>query len=97
MIDITYPTVPAHDLDQLVRLVHPDPHSILGARPTPLGVMVRAYRPEAATVELLLESESPRPLIQSHPLGLFELLVADKFQTFPYLLRVTYPGGNQFT
>src|SRR5256714_614060 len=97
MAEIVYPTVPAQELELLFTLTHPDPHSILGAHPTPLGVMVRAFRPEAASVEVIVEGEAPRQMTKAHAHGLFELLLADKAQTFAYLLRVTYPNGSDFT
>src|SRR5205085_2121896 len=95
--EIAYPTVPAQALEHLFSLTHPDPHSILGAHPTPLGVMVRAYRPEAASVEVIVEGEAPRLMTKAHALGLFELLLADKPHTFPYQLRIVYPNGQDFT
>ncbi|HEX8070713.1 MAG TPA: 1,4-alpha-glucan branching protein GlgB [Pyrinomonadaceae bacterium] len=94
MLEIVYPTVPAQELERLLTLTHPDPHAWLGAHPTPLGVIVRAYRPEAAAVEIIVEGEGPRLLEQTHPRGLFELLLADKAQTFPYRLRVVYHAGE---
>ncbi|MGI8997275.1 MAG: GlgB N-terminal domain-containing protein, partial [Pyrinomonadaceae bacterium] len=74
MAEITYPTVRAQDLEQLLKLVHPDPHSALGAHPTPLGVIVRTYKPDARAVEVIVEGELPRSMMISHPAGLFELL-----------------------
>ncbi|HEY0081627.1 MAG TPA: hypothetical protein VGB61_02460, partial [Pyrinomonadaceae bacterium] len=97
MPEINQPTVAAEELGRLFSYVHHDPHSVLGAHPTPRGIIVRAYRPEATSVELLFADETPRPFTRTHQAGLFELLVADKAQTFPYRLRVTYPDGNVFT
>jgi len=97
MAEITYPTVRAQDLEQLLKLVHPDPHSALGAHPTPLGVIVRTYKPDARAVEVIVEGELPRSMMISHPAGLFELLLEDKLQTFAYRLRISYPDGNEFT
>ena len=97
MVEIIHPTIPGQELELLFALAHPDPHSLLGAHPTPLGVLVRAYRPEAASVEVIVEGEAPRPMVKAHERGLFELLLADKSQTFPYHLRVSYPNGNTFT
>ncbi|HEX8178766.1 MAG TPA: 1,4-alpha-glucan branching protein GlgB [Pyrinomonadaceae bacterium] len=97
MTEIVYPTVPAQELERLFTLTHADPHALLGAHPTPLGVMVRAYRPEAQTIEVIVAGEAPRPMLPAHPRGLFELLLADKAQTFPYHLRVAYANGNTFT
>jgi len=97
MSEINQPTVSAEELGRLFAYVHHDPHSLLGAHPTPRGIIVRAYRPEAASVELLIAGETPRPLARTHPAGLFEILVADKTETFPYRLRVAYPDGNVYT
>ena len=94
---VNFPTVTAEELERLFKLVHHSPHSILGARPTPLGVLVRALRPEAARVELLVEGGEPREMLRSHAAGLFELLVEDRSQTFPYELRTHYPFGGAVT
>ncbi|HEY6189965.1 MAG TPA: 1,4-alpha-glucan branching protein GlgB [Pyrinomonadaceae bacterium] len=95
--EISYPTVPAHELNRLLRFTHPDPHSVLGAHPGAEGVMVRAYRPDAEKVELLIGRQGARPMIKSHSAGLFELLVADQREVFPYKLRVYYGDGKVFT
>ena len=91
------PAVPLRELERLFQLTHPDPHALLGAHPAQAGVVVRAYRPDAARVELLIDGEAERPMVRSHPAGLFELLVADRSQTFPYRLRVSYPNGSVYT
>jgi len=89
--------VPAAQLELLFSYVHPDPHQILGAHPTPQGVIVRAYRPEAISVEMIVDGEAPRIMNRTHQAGLFELLAGDKTQTFPYRLRFTYEDGNVYT
>ncbi|MGB8508094.1 MAG: 1,4-alpha-glucan branching protein GlgB [Pyrinomonadaceae bacterium] len=91
------PTLPAHELERLLSLATHDPHAALGAHPTPQGVIVRAFRPDAQRVELLIEDDAPREMFRTHSAGLFEFLVADRTGTFPYSLRVTYPDGNTFT
>jgi 1,4-alpha-glucan branching enzyme len=97
MAEIKYPAVPAGQLELLFSYVHPDPHQILGAHPTAQGIVVRAYRPEAISVELLVDGEAPRPMKPIHQAGLFGLLLADKSNTFPYRLRVSYADGNVYT
>ncbi|HEX8144875.1 MAG TPA: 1,4-alpha-glucan branching protein GlgB [Pyrinomonadaceae bacterium] len=94
---VVYPTVPAQELNRLLRFRHPDPHSILGAHPRPEGVVVRAYRPEAEKVELLIGGLRPRPMVRSHSAGIFELLIENRKELFPYRLKVYYAGGNVFT
>jgi 1,4-alpha-glucan branching enzyme len=94
---LRYPTVPAHELNRLLRFAHPDPHSILGIHPHPRGLIVRAYRPDAEKVELLIGKERPRSMVKSHPSGLFELLVTDRTEIFLYKLKVYYAGDQVFT
>jgi 1,4-alpha-glucan branching enzyme len=88
---------PRAEVERILSLTSPDPHALLGAHPTPRGAVVRAFRPEAERVELIVEGESPREMARTHPAGLFELLLEGRSQLFPYLLRVFYPGGNVFT
>src|SRR5215210_6806975 len=75
--EIAYPSVAPHELNRLLSFKHADPHSILGIHPHAMGVIVRAYRPDAERVELLIGRERPRPMVKSHSTGLFELFVAD--------------------
>jgi 1,4-alpha-glucan branching enzyme len=96
-IEVTYPTIHASELERLLALRHQDPHSILGAHPAETGVIVRAFYPDALQVLLLMKDEPPRPLVQSHPAGFFELLVADRSKVFPYQFQVHYSGGGVFT
>ena len=94
---VTYPTVSPAEVERLLALNSPDPHAVLGAHPTPRGVVVRALRPAAARVEVVAEGEGPREMARVHDAGLFELLLEGRTQLFPYLLRVFYPDGNVFT
>jgi 1,4-alpha-glucan branching enzyme len=94
---IAYPTAPIAEIERILALQAADPHATLGAHPTPRGVVVRAFRPDAASVELLIEDEPPRRLVKSHPAGFFELVVEDRIATFPYRLKLCYPDGNVFT
>ncbi|HZI20596.1 MAG TPA: 1,4-alpha-glucan branching protein GlgB [Pyrinomonadaceae bacterium] len=92
-----YPTASRAEVEQLLSLYVRDPHALLGAHPTPRGVVVRAYRPEAERVELIVEGEAAREMVRVHAAGLFELLLEGRAQLFPYRLRAAYPGGDSFT
>src|ERR1700676_780432 len=91
--DRAVPTIPAEELKRLLALRHYDPHSILGAHPTDRGVIVRTYRPDAQKIFVILDGEPPREMLMRPEPGLFEILIADRRQSFPYQLRVHYPGG----
>jgi 1,4-alpha-glucan branching enzyme len=93
----SFPTVRRAALERLLALQSPDPHAILGAHHTPHGVVVRAFRPDAERVEVIVEGESPREMSKMHTAGFFELLLEGRAQLFAYLLRVFYPGGSVFT
>jgi 1,4-alpha-glucan branching enzyme len=92
-----YPTANREEIDRILSLTSPDPHAILGIHVISGGVVVRAFRPEAARAELIIENEAPREMVRSHPAGFFELHVDDRSASFAYRLRVFYPDGNVFT
>ncbi|HYE15875.1 MAG TPA: 1,4-alpha-glucan branching protein GlgB [Pyrinomonadaceae bacterium] len=92
-----FPGVPRAEVERLLALRSASPHSVLGAHPTAHGVVLRAFRPEAVSVEVLIEGEPSRLMNRSHGAGLFELLIEGREQLFPYLLRVSYADGNVFT
>ncbi len=94
---ITYPTASHDEIERILALQSPDPHATLGAHLTPHGVVVRAFRPDAASVELIVEGAEPRALVKSHPAGFFELVVTDRMELFPYRLKVSYPDDKDFT
>ncbi len=90
--DFAVSSIPAEELKRLLALRHHDPHSILGAHPTERGVIVRAYRPDAQKIFLLVDGEPPREMVKRPEPGLFEILVPGRRQVFPYQLRVHYPS-----
>ena len=89
---VTISNIPAEDLSHLLALRHQDPHSILGAHPTERGVIVRAYRPDAQKIFLLVDHQPPREMLRRPEAGLFEVLVSERREVFPYRLRIHYPG-----
>ncbi|HWS86865.1 MAG TPA: 1,4-alpha-glucan branching protein GlgB [Pyrinomonadaceae bacterium] len=92
-----YPNVSRVELERLLTVNSPDPHALLGAHPTAGGVVVRAFRPDAVRVEVVIDGESPREMARTHPAGLFELLLEGRAELFPYQLRAHYPGGGVYT
>jgi 1,4-alpha-glucan branching enzyme len=96
-MSLKYPTVSNEDLMRLFALAHPDPHSILGAHPTPQGVIIRAYRPEAVGVKILPEGERPLTMVRVAQAGFFELLVTNHTDVFPYRLEFFFADGSAYT
>jgi 1,4-alpha-glucan branching enzyme len=97
MVKQTKTSVPARELERLFARAHHDPHSILGAHLSARGVMVRVLRSDAVRVELIDDVGAAREMLATDPRGLFELLVEDRSQVFPYSLRVTHGDGRALT
>lgn len=84
------------DVDALVRAEHGDPFAILGPHPDGEGLMVRAYLPNALSVEVL-ERASGRVLAameQGQVPGLFFTRLT---HPQPYLLNIRWAGGEHVT
>ncbi len=86
------------ELDQLVAGEHGDPHHVLGPH-TSAGrrpaTVVRGYRPDAATMHLVLDDGTRHPMAEVHPGGVFATeLVAPEVAS--YRLEVAYPDGQTF-
>ncbi|MGH7986072.1 MAG: 1,4-alpha-glucan branching protein GlgB [Candidatus Binataceae bacterium] len=84
-------------IDRLIRLEHSDPHSILGIHPENDGVVVRAFRPGARDVSLLVEGSRPSRMGRLDDAGLFEVALKDRREVFPYRLRAQYGSGDVVT
>ena len=95
--DAIVSSIPTEELNRLLQLRHRDPHSILGAHPTDRGVIVRAYRPDAQRMSLIIDGEQSREMIQRPQPGLFEILVPERRDVFPYRLQVHYLGDHVAT
>src|SRR5208283_5147186 len=85
------------DLDRLLALRHHDPHSILGAHLDGKRIVVRAFRPGASRIDLLVSGDAPRPMRMSGSTGLFEAVVEDRTSIFPYQFEIHYPDGESIT
>ncbi len=99
------------EIERLIKGELRDPHSVLGrhplgqraggtewageARSAPKGTTVRAWRPEAETVEVLVDGAVVEKLERVHKAGLFEGVVEGELGD--YQLDVGYPGGTRFT
>ncbi|MCP2339907.1 1,4-alpha-glucan branching protein GlgB [Actinomadura rupiterrae] len=92
------------EIDRLVGGDHHDPHSVLGAHPGRSGVTVRALRPLAERVEVVLPN-GDRKRLRHHHAGVFTGTLPEGAplsggdgapQAVPdYRLAVTYPGAPE--
>jgi 1,4-alpha-glucan branching enzyme len=82
------------DIERLVAGAHHDPHALLGTHPGTDGVTVRALRPLAASVTVVLADGRRFPLPHLHE-GVFGATLPLP-PGFDYRLAVSYPGdGSQ--
>ncbi|RME95628.1 MAG: 1,4-alpha-glucan branching protein GlgB [Verrucomicrobia bacterium] len=91
----------AAELESLVQLRHPQPHSVLGMHPLgdKRGVVVRALIPDAVRIRAVPVHEPNRPVIELerlHEVGLFEGTCPDAERVWAYDLVVTWPDGTEW-
>jgi len=90
------------EIHALVSGRHTNPHQFLGVHGDPDGTrVVRAWRPDAKAVEVVLADGQRLPTDEVHPAGLFEASVpatlapaGESDQDWAYQLDVTYEGGT---
>jgi 1,4-alpha-glucan branching enzyme len=90
-------TVATNELDALVRREHPNPHGVLGAHPDGDRVVIRAYRPAACRITVLLDDGSTTELEQIHAGGVFEGRIDAVDLPIHYRLEVDYASAGTFT
>jgi 1,4-alpha-glucan branching enzyme len=78
------------EIDAILAGTHHDPHAVLGAHPVPGGTVVRALRPLAASVTVVLPDGRRFPLTHVHQ-GVFAATLPVS-PAADYRLAVTYPA-----
>jgi 1,4-alpha-glucan branching enzyme len=91
--------VSADQIDAILAGHHHDPHSVLGAHPAPDGTIIRALRPLAQSVSVVLPDGTRYPMRHAHE-GVFSATVptqvASADQARDYRLAVSYaPDGPE--
>ncbi|MEA2246332.1 MAG: 1,4-alpha-glucan branching enzyme, partial [Solirubrobacteraceae bacterium] len=82
------------DIEALVQRDLPEPHRLLGAHPQNGGVVIRAFRPDAAKIVARPEGGKPVELVRRHEAGLFEGAVPGATLPLRYELEVAYDGDT---
>ena len=90
-------TIDLGELKRFLNLKHRDPHSILGAHVFDGGVIIRAFKPGAEKVEVLIGRKRPQAMAKTHSSGLFEIQVANLTEVPSYHFKVHYSDNNVFT
>jgi len=95
-------TLPAEEIEGIVRGEHGDPFAVLGPHQVGVGaeaaIAVRAFLPDAreVTVVPIDQPEDSRPMDLVHPEGLFEALSPGRSSPFAYRLRVVDHQGQAY-
>src|SRR5439155_9282343 len=84
--------VPDAERALLARGEHHDPHAVLGVHPTPTGAVVRAFHPEAKSVELIRTDGGVSPM-SSVGDGVWATLLPGIEAPLAYRLRFTFADG----
>ncbi len=74
---------------------HDDPHRMLGVHPFGDGAVVRTYRPDADTVDVVL-ADGREVRAEQTADGFFEALLDEQPAASAYRLKVRYPPGTEF-
>jgi 1,4-alpha-glucan branching enzyme len=84
------------EIDAIVEGVHHDPHAVLGAHPGPDGVTIRALRPLASEVAVVLPDGGRVPMRHVHE-GVFEAVLpsAGSGEVPDYRVAVRYDDGPE--
>jgi 1,4-alpha-glucan branching enzyme len=88
------------ELESLIRVQHRSPHQFLGMHPlgNGSGLVVRAFWPEAAQVEIVPTHEKNKPAVKLkriHDHGVFEGTVEKTKQVYAYDLVITEHNGHR--
>ncbi len=81
------------EIDRVVAGQHHDPHSVLGAHPGPDGITVRALRPLAKSVTLVLDDGRRVPMTHLHQ-GVFAVTLPEE-KVPDYRLATSYSGAHE--
>jgi 1,4-alpha-glucan branching enzyme len=89
---MTQPDLSLGELERIAAGQHHDPHSVLGAHPGPDGVIIRALRPLAKSVTLVLDDGRRLPMAHVHQ-GVFAVTLPDE-KVPGYRIATTYDGPS---
>jgi len=84
------------DIERVVAVDHPDPHTFLGIHKVGKDVVIHAYRPDATRVRVVRKTAKPVEATRIHPAGIFEAVFPNTKEVFSYELECTY-GDRVFT
>jgi 1,4-alpha-glucan branching enzyme len=91
--DTSLPTSSSAELRRLVSLRLHDPYQILGPHLTDRGLVIRTFRPDAASIDVSIGSRRT-PMQKVHEAGVFSLFLPDVTEVPTYRLRIVTQSGQ---
>ena len=89
--------VEATDLKRFLSLKHHDPHQILGPHLSDNGLVIRAFRPDAEELHVVIGTRRPQAMSKIDAAGLFELFLPKTEKVPAYRFRLHRHGGEDET
>ena len=89
--------VEATDLKRFLSLKHQDPHQILGPHLNDDGLVIRAFRPDAEELHVVIGTRRPQAMNKIDAAGLFELFLPETGNIPAYRFRLHRNGGEDET
>jgi len=89
--------VPRDEVYRFVRGLHSDPFSVLGPHKVGDDLEIRVFRPDARSIDIVLDRESDRPIAAERidEDGFFCATVPKADRDVPYQLRIVKPDGSE--
>ncbi len=82
-------------IDAIIGGYHGDPFSVLGPHEQNGNLVIRAYLPQASSVEVETEDGANYPMVKIHNDGFFETVIEKQKLPFSYRLLLNFPDGSQ--
>jgi 1,4-alpha-glucan branching enzyme len=89
--------LPRDEVSRFVRGLHSDPFRVLGPHRVGDDLEIRVFRPDARTVDIVLDTDADRPIAAERieQEGFFCATISGGTRDVPYRLRITAADGSQ--
>src|SRR5882724_369658 len=91
---VSPPTLSAAELKRFLSLRNRDPHKILGPHRTENGLVIRAYRPDAEKLEVVIGTRHAQEMNKIDAAGLFEVFIPEISKAPAYRFRLHGYAGE---
>src|SRR6202162_5087083 len=89
--------IPPDELNSFLSGTHSDPFRILGPHRMGDDLAIRAFRPDARKIDIVLDGQEPIQAEKIHRDGFFQASVPNATRDLDYRLRITNWDGSEYT